>query len=94
MIELRDAGMRGLGEIINIEPHYEVRVGSVRGKLPCPFGDPGIFPKCTSTSLVPTDSTRAKGRPFDWSRLRWSSCSTYNPPPSKTRQPSLAGLES
>ena len=45
MIELRDAGMRGLGEFINVEPHYEIRVISVRGKLPCPFGDPGIFPK-------------------------------------------------
>jgi hypothetical protein len=49
MIELRDAGMRGLGEFINIEPHYEVMVGSVRGKLPCPFGDPGIFPKTNIT---------------------------------------------
>ena len=45
LICLRDAGMRGLGEFINVEPHYEVRVVSVRGKLPCPFGDPGIFPK-------------------------------------------------
>lgn len=49
MIELRDAGMRGLGEYIDIQPHYEVRVGSVRGKLPCPFGDPGIFPKTNIT---------------------------------------------
>jgi hypothetical protein len=49
MIELRDAGMRGLGEFINVEPHYEVRVVSVRGKLPCPFGDPGIFPKTNTT---------------------------------------------
>jgi len=49
MIELRDAGMRGLGEFINIEPHYEVRVVGVRGKLPCPFGDPGIFPKTNIT---------------------------------------------
>ena len=49
MIELRDAGMRGLGEFINVEPHYEVRVDSVRGKLPCPFGDPGIFPKTNIT---------------------------------------------
>ncbi len=49
MIELRDAGMRGLGEFINVEPHYEVRVDSVRGKLPCPFGDPGIFPKTNTT---------------------------------------------
>jgi len=45
MIELRDAGMRGLGDFISVEPHYEIRVDSVRGKLPCPFGDPGIFPK-------------------------------------------------
>lgn len=49
LIELRDAGMRGLGEFINIDPHYEVGVGSVRGKLPCPFGDPGIFPKTNIT---------------------------------------------
>lgn len=45
MIELRDAGMRGLGDFINVEPHFEVKVDTVRGKLPCPFGDPGIFPK-------------------------------------------------
>jgi len=49
MIELRDAGMRGLGEFISVEPYYEVRVDSVRGKLPCPFGDPGIFPKTNIT---------------------------------------------
>ena len=46
MIELRDAGARGLGEYIDAEGgHFEVRVDSVRGKLPCPFGDPGVFPK-------------------------------------------------
>jgi hypothetical protein len=49
MIELRDAGMRGLGDFISVEPHFEVRVDSVRGKLPCPFGDPGIFPKTNIT---------------------------------------------
>jgi hypothetical protein len=49
MIELRDAGMRGLGEFISVEPHFEVRVDSVRGKLPCPFGDPGVFPKTNVT---------------------------------------------
>jgi hypothetical protein len=57
MIELRDAGMRGLGEFINVEPHYEVRVISVRGKLPCPFGDPGIFPK-TNTVVHNTELDR------------------------------------
>jgi len=49
MLELRDAGMSGLGDFITVEPHYEVRVDSVRGKLPCPFGDPGIFPKTNIT---------------------------------------------
>lgn len=49
MIELRDAGMQGLGDFISVEPHFEVRVDSVRGKLPCPFGDPGIFPKTNIT---------------------------------------------
>ncbi|MBN1835644.1 MAG: hypothetical protein JW820_07330 [Spirochaetales bacterium] len=49
MIELRDAGMRGLGELIEVAPYFEVRVDSVRGKLPCPFGDPGIFPKTNIT---------------------------------------------
>jgi len=49
MIDLRDEGMRGLGDFIHVEPHFEVRVDSVRGKLPCPFGDPGIFPKTNIT---------------------------------------------
>jgi hypothetical protein len=49
MIELRDAGMAGLGEFIDVAPHFEVRVDSMRGRLPCPFGDPGIFPKTNVT---------------------------------------------
>ena len=49
MIDLRDAGLRGLGNFISVSPHFEVRVDSVRGKLPCPFGDPGIFQKTNTT---------------------------------------------
>jgi hypothetical protein len=49
MVELREAGLSGLGEFVDVEPHFEVRVDSVRGKLPCPFGDPGIFPKTNTT---------------------------------------------
>ena len=49
MIALREAGTAGLGELIDVPPHFEVRVDSVRGKLPCPFGDPGIFPKTNTT---------------------------------------------
>ena len=50
MIEIREAGKRGLGEFVSVEPHFEIRVESVRGKLPCPFGDPGIFPKVNTTA--------------------------------------------
>jgi hypothetical protein len=49
MIELRDVGMKGLGDFISVPPHYEIRVDSVRGKLPCPFVDPGILPKTNIT---------------------------------------------
>jgi hypothetical protein len=49
MVALRDAGAAGLGEFIDVPPRFEVRVDSVRGKLRCPFGDPGIFPKTNTT---------------------------------------------
>jgi hypothetical protein len=49
MIALREAGKRGLGDFIAVEPHFEVRVDSVRGRLPCPFDDPGLFPKTNIT---------------------------------------------
>jgi hypothetical protein len=49
MIALREAGAGGLGEFLDVPPHFEVRVDSVRGRLPCPFGDPGIFPKTNTT---------------------------------------------
>jgi hypothetical protein len=49
MRELRDAGMMGLGEFVTIPPHFEVRVDSVRGKLPCPFSHPGVVPKTNTT---------------------------------------------
>jgi hypothetical protein len=45
MQELREAGKRGLGQAIRVAPHFDVRVDSVRGKLPCPFRHPGVFPK-------------------------------------------------
>lgn len=50
MMVLRDRGLDGLGEFIDVPPHFEVKVDTVRGKLPCPFGDPGIFPK-TNTAV-------------------------------------------
>lgn len=49
MQHLRDSGLRGLGEFTHVAPHFEVRVDSVRGKLPCPFQHPGIYPKTNIT---------------------------------------------
>jgi hypothetical protein len=45
MEELRDKGKGGLGEFMNVPPHFQVRVESVRGKLPSPFGGPGLYQK-------------------------------------------------
>jgi hypothetical protein len=45
MQELREAGKKGLGNFISVAPHFEVRVDMVRGKLPCPFGHPGLIQK-------------------------------------------------
>ena len=45
----RDAGLDGLGEFLKIDGHYEVRVDSVRGKLPSPFGGPGMYEKVNTT---------------------------------------------
>ena len=41
----REEGRKGLGEFVRVHPHFEVQVQSVRGKLPCPFGHPGIIQK-------------------------------------------------
>lgn len=49
MLYFKEQGLRGLGEFITVPPHFEVRVDSARGKLPCPFGDPGIFQKTNTT---------------------------------------------
>ena len=45
MEELRGQGQEGLGEFIKVPPHFQVRVESVRGKLPSPFGGPGLHQK-------------------------------------------------
>jgi hypothetical protein len=38
-----------LGEFVTVEEGISVQVYSVRGKLPCPFEDPGLFSKTTTT---------------------------------------------
>lgn len=45
----REHGKRGLGEFIRVDPHFAVKVDSVRGKLRCPFEDPGLVPKTNIT---------------------------------------------
>jgi len=57
MMELKQAGEAGLGEFIKVRPHFEVKVDSVRGKLPCPFSHPGIYRK-TNTTVVNTKQGR------------------------------------
>ena len=50
MRQFREDGEKGLGEYIALPPHFEVRVESVRGKLPSPFGGPGLYQK-TNTAV-------------------------------------------
>lgn len=45
MLEFREKGAKGLGNYVKVAPHFEVMVDSVRGKLPCPFGHPGLSQK-------------------------------------------------
>jgi hypothetical protein len=54
MEELRDQGKRGLGEFIKVEPHFQVRVETVRGKLPSPFGGAGLHRK--TNTIVRNDA--------------------------------------
>lgn len=49
MQHFRDAGMAGLGEFCDVDGHFEVRVDSVRGKLPCPFEHAGVYRKTNIT---------------------------------------------
>jgi hypothetical protein len=61
--KFRDAAQKGLGDWIAAPPDWEARADAVRGQLPCPFGDAGLFPKTmitvrnrrTGTELVYSD---------------------------------------
>lgn len=41
----REEGLKGEGLSIDVGNNYEVLVDSVRGKLACPFGEPGLISK-------------------------------------------------
>lgn len=43
--EFRQAGTEGLGDMVAVQPHFEVSVDIARGKLPCPFGHRGLIRK-------------------------------------------------
>ncbi len=45
MQEFRKKGEPGLDEFVHIEPHFEVRVSTVRGGMRCPFEDKGLVQK-------------------------------------------------
>jgi len=45
----RGLGMAGLGDFIPVAPCFQVQVTTVRGKLPCPFGHPGLYGKTNIT---------------------------------------------
>jgi hypothetical protein len=49
MSEFRDKGLAGLNEFISVDKDFDVRVDSVRGKLPSPFGGPGMYGKINTT---------------------------------------------
>lgn len=49
MNEIRNAAGEGLGEYVKISDTLAARVSSVRGRLRCPFGDPGLVPKFNTT---------------------------------------------
>lgn len=48
MKQLRDAGAKGLGLRTRVAPCFDVTVEGVRGKLPSPFGGPGLYGKTTT----------------------------------------------
>ncbi len=61
----RDCGYEGLGEFITVDGHFEVRVDSVRGKLPSPFGGAKLYRKVNSTVR-----NTAKGREITFTDLQ------------------------
>ena len=49
MQEFRDKGEAGLGEFIKVDPHFNVKVSTVRGGIRCPFEDKGLLQKANIT---------------------------------------------
>lgn len=45
LAEIVEEGKKGLGSPVVVDDRFLVAVEAARGKLPCPFGHPGLFPK-------------------------------------------------
>ena len=45
MAYFTQAGKKGLGTTVTVDKDFEVRVETVRGQLPCPWGHKGLYPK-------------------------------------------------
>jgi hypothetical protein len=64
MVEFGEKGRAGLGTTVTVDDRWEVRVQSVRGLLPCPWGHEGMYPK-TNVFLRRLDS----GETLVWTDL-------------------------
>ncbi|MBI9096062.1 MAG: hypothetical protein JEY71_14430 [Sphaerochaeta sp.] len=51
MEHFKELGLPGLGEFITLDDHFEVKVDSVRGILPSPFGGKGMYGKVNTTVI-------------------------------------------
>lgn len=49
MEHFKSLGLEGLGNFITLDEHFEVKVETVRGLLPSPFGGPGMYGKVNTT---------------------------------------------
>ena len=61
---LTDAVRDAWGEPVVVEERFEVRLVEARGKIPCPWGHPGLYPK---THVVLRDTKT--GESLVWSDL-------------------------
>ncbi|MEJ5274149.1 MAG: hypothetical protein WH035_08465 [Spirochaetota bacterium] len=45
LIEFKEIGLKGLEQFVDYKDHFKIKVEIYRGKLPCPFGEKGIYQK-------------------------------------------------
>ena len=62
--DITDQARGGWGDPVVVEGKFEVEVDEARGKMPCPWGHPGLYPK-THITLI----KRETGESLVWSDL-------------------------